>query len=229
MTERLTDEQRAIVDENLPMVLYIMRKYRAPIGMDAEDWLQECVIQMVRAVQFHDPAKGQLSTIFDRLVFIRRGNLNQYATRGNRGKVYLASSVEGEDSLGVLDVTATEHPWDQIDARELAKEAMQVCSRQEMTCFRLLAEGLNQKEIAREFGVSRQRITEVLTTAREKIAKAFPSLVVYSQVCAKCGGPAQRYSNGKNLYCTECSKMLRTGRKLRNEKQRKQRLKAAGA
>lgn len=227
MTERLTDAQRDVVDKNLAMVNFMVRKYRPPAGMDADDWLQECMIQMARAVIWHDPAKGQLSTIFDRMVFNRRTHLHRYANRGRRGKVYLESSGPEEQSL--LQLYAAEHPWERIDAIGLIRQALTVCSEYEVEVFRMLADGWSQKEISVEFGVSRQRITEVMSTAREKVAKAFPDLVICSKDCARCGGPAQVFACAKKLYCAACSKILRTGRKLRNEKQRKQRLKAAGA
>jgi RNA polymerase sigma factor (sigma-70 family) len=227
MTERLTDEQRAKVEANLPMVLFMVRKYRAPIGMDAEDWLHECVLQLAKAVRYHDPEKGRLSTIFERLVWIRRNHLNHYAKRGRHGRVYACSVMESQGDWSLLELKSGEHPWEIIDARQMVADAMQICRGHEARCFALLSEGLNQREIAKKLGVSRQRINEVMTTARERVAKAFPSLAVYSQQCSRCHGPAQRYSRGKNIYCTECSRIMRVGRKARNERQRKQRLKAS--
>jgi RNA polymerase sigma factor (sigma-70 family) len=214
MSERLTEEQQVKVAENMQLVTYISRKYKPPIGLDHDDWYAECMFQLVRAVLYHRPEKGTLSTILDRLVYLSRSNWNSYARRGKRGKVFRSGYLDfSGESLNLLDILGAEHPWEQIEAAQLCSEVMACCTPREQQALHYLSEGMNQREIAAIYGVSKQRVSEILTTAREKIAERFPTLAVYSQTCANCHQPAQNYGRGTNLYCTVCSKKIRNERK----------------
>ena len=223
-TKPLTPEQKVMVEENLRLVYFLSRKYRPPLGMDQDDWQSEVMVQLVRAVQYHDPARGKLSTVFDHFVYRRRGHLNDYFKRGKRGRV-INYSLDAEVSL--LDMQGRDHHWNGLDAAMVTAQALEVCTPQESDILQRLAADYSIREIADHYGVSHQRISQLLATARGKVASRMPGELIQTSKCERCGGGAQQYNLIRNLYCCRCSFELMHSRKLACERRRLQRLKLA--
>lgn len=60
---RLTDEQREMVEKNLPFVTYVAKKYFSKTDyIKNQDILQEGVEAMIKAVPKYDPTKGKITT-----------------------------------------------------------------------------------------------------------------------------------------------------------------------
>jgi RNA polymerase sigma factor (sigma-70 family) len=222
--EPLTAEQKLMVEENLRLVYFLSRKYRPPLGMDLDDWQSEVMVELVRAVKYHDPARGKLSTVLDHFVYRRRGHLNDYFKRGKRGRV-IKYSLDAEVSL--LDMQGEDHHWNGLDAAMVTKQALGFCTPQEADILQRLAQDYTIREIADHYGVSHQRICQHLTIARRKCASAMPGELIQTTKCIRCGGGAQQYNLNKNLYCCQCSYQLLHERKLSGERGRLKRLKLA--
>jgi RNA polymerase sigma factor (sigma-70 family) len=212
----LTFEQKVMVEENLRLVYFMCRKYGPPLGMDRDDWQSEVMVELVRAVQYYNPARGKLSTVMDRFVYTRRGQLNQYYRRGTKGRV-IGYSLDAEVSL--LDMQGRDHHWNGLDAAMVTAQALEVCTPQESDILQRLA--------ADHYGVSHQRISQLLATARGKVASRMPGELIQTSKCERCGGGAQQYNLIRNLYCCRCSFELMHSRKLACERRRLQRLKLA--
>lgn len=223
-TKPLTPEQKVMVEENLRLVYFMCRKYGPPLGMDRDDWQSEVMVELVRAVQYYDPARGKLSTVMDRFVYTRRGQLNQYYRRGTKGRV-IGYSLDAEVSL--LDMQGRDHHWNGLDAAMVTAQALEVCTPQESDILQRLAADYSIREIADHYGVSHQRISQLLATARGKVASRMPGELIQTSKCERCGGGAQQYNLIRNLYCCRCSFELMHSRKLACERRRLQRLKLA--
>ena len=223
-TKPLTAEQQALVEENLRLVYFLCKKYGPPLGMDRDDWQGEVMVELVRAVQYHDPGRGKLSTIVEHFVYRRRGKLNKYFRRGTKGRV-VNYSLDTEVSL--LDMQGKEHHWYLLDAAMVTKQALEVCTQQEADILQRLAAGYIIREIANHYGVSHQRICQHLTIARRKIAKRLPGELILTSKCQRCGGGSQQYNMNKSLYCCQCSFELLHERKLAGERRRLQCLRMA--
>ena len=223
-TKPLTAEQKAMVEENLRLVFFLCRKYGPPLGMDRDDWQSEVMVELVRAVQYYNPARGKLSTVLDHFVYRRRGHLNDYHKRGKRGRV-IKYSLDAEVSL--LDMQGQDHHWNGLDAAMVTKQALEFCTPQEADILKRLAEDYTIREIADHYGVSHQRISQQLATARGKVASRLPGELIQTSKCERCGGGAQQYHLIRNLYCCRCSFELMHSRKLACERRRLQRMKLA--
>ncbi len=212
MSERLTEEQQRIVEENIRLAYMMARKYRPPYGMDFEDWEAECLMQLAHAVRWHDPAKGMLSTILDRLIFNTRGKINSRNRRSKRGygfRTVSSDSRKRSSDCSLGDFLKTEHDWQQIENRDLCEQIVRFLDARELQAVSILAEGCTQREIGKRLGVSRQRVNELIMRSREKLADRFPDCLVPWGSCVQCGKPRQRYSNTIASYCTACSEARR--------------------
>lgn len=223
-TEPLTSEQQQTVADNLNLVFFFCRKYKPPYGLDADDWQGEVMVELVRSVQYHDPARGKLSTIMDRFVFTRRGHLNTYNRRGTRGRVVNYSL---DEDVSLLDMAGRDHHWPKVDAAMVTEQALSHCSEQEADALRKLAEGFNHREIAKHYGLSHQRVSQLLENARCRIASKMPGELVQTTQCERCGGSSQQYSQVRNFYCSRCSTEIRNKRKLDYERERMRRKRLA--
>lgn len=225
MSERLTEEQQRVVETNIRMAYMMAHKYRPPYGMDFDDWKTECLIQLARAVMFHDPAKGTLSTILDRLVFNVRRNINSLNRSRKRGygSRVISADKRGRNDCSLSDFFGRDHDWSEIENRDLCEQIMRFLDAKELQAIQILAEGCTQREIGKRLGFSHQRANELITRSREKLADRFPEHLVPAGKCVICGKPTQRYSRNIVMYCTTCSESRRD---LRSRKKKKKTLNA---
>lgn len=77
----LTDEQRLIVEQNMNLARYFFKKYRAPIGVEKDDWFQEVLCALCYAVSWHDPSKGALGTLLAAVLISRWKDLRVRAEK----------------------------------------------------------------------------------------------------------------------------------------------------
>lgn len=210
----LTPEQQKMVERNLALATWMADKYAAPYGMDWEDWLAECQAELCRAVAWHDPAKGSLSALFDRLVFLRRSNLNSARRRLRRGyglkTLSLDFDMAGEANLQDMGALADDRPQrdlDLVEIREFCDYNLVQVSPKAQTVFLALADGRTHTEVANDMGVSRQRITQLVDVARDRLAVQFSGDVQRTRACNRCGGPVTEYGDKKtSRICKECKK-----------------------
>lgn len=61
----MTEHQKKLVEDNLPLVLYTMKKISPPPGFDADEWYSELLLILCRSVIAFDPSRGfKFSTYF---------------------------------------------------------------------------------------------------------------------------------------------------------------------
>lgn len=60
--DKLTEEQKKIIEENIPLVIYIAKKYFTNDHMKNQDIIQEGIYAMIKALPNYDPKKAKFST-----------------------------------------------------------------------------------------------------------------------------------------------------------------------
>ncbi len=223
MSERLTEEQQRIVEENIRLAYMMARKYRPPYGMDFEDWQAECLVQLAKAVRIHNAARGTLATILDRIVLNTRMHFNKRMRRTKHGFGLrtFSSDQRYETDCTFYDFFGREHEWGAIDNRDLCEQTLAHLSERELVAFRMLSEGCSHNDIGEHLGVTRSRASQLIAKAREKLANRFPELLVTCGYCLCCGKPRQQYSHVTTSYCTECGEIQRANRMQANQRRRR--------
>lgn len=80
----LTDDQRLVVEKNMPLITSFMQKYQLLIKdlhISYEDMFQELAIELMASVYDFDPSKGTLATLFYYRAFNRIRQIYKYEQR----------------------------------------------------------------------------------------------------------------------------------------------------
>jgi hypothetical protein len=222
----LTPYGQQQVRDNIRLSHLMARKFLPPYGMGIEDWQAECHMVLCQAVAWHSPEKGALSTLMERLVFLRRSNLNGQwkAKRASRDLRALSLDEErGEEGgsmmlgLGVEDDGQAQlENREQVDAvyAHLTARGKKICD--------LIRQGFGICDIGRELGFTKQYASQSLRAERAKLVQIFPHLVSDSgKQCVECGGVVIVCKNGaRPSRCPPCAAARET--KVKSESWRRQ-------
>lgn len=211
----LTDIGREMVERNINLAYKLYNKYRKPYVQSCDEWLAECMDCLCLAVALHDASKGTLSTLLDRLVRLRRQNINDYNRRLKRAytRTFSLDAVRcGETGARLEYELGRESPqFDEVDTQDLAGHVAGHLKGVGRQIVEMFAAGKTLREIGDELGFSRQYAHNTLMLQREKLAEEFPEyLSGSSDQCQTCGGPVILGSKmNKPKFCPKCSRLSR--------------------
>lgn len=80
--KKLTDEQKQMVEDNLPLVTFIAKKYFSKTDyIKNQDILQEGILALIKAIPNYNPKKGKISTYMWPTIDGRLKYFSQYQNR----------------------------------------------------------------------------------------------------------------------------------------------------
>lgn len=148
-------------------------------AVDAEDILQDTFLRLWTS-------RAQLPDIerFDNYIFMIARN----RTLDHLRKVALQQRLIDQVWANISEISSSEEPAQQLDAREskqLVHQALEALSPQKQTVFQLSRhQGLSHEEIARQLGLSKSRVknllVETLKHIRVYLARHAVILVLFS-------------------------------------------------
>jgi hypothetical protein len=220
----LTEYGKQQVQENIALAYYLANKFRAPYGMDHEDWKAECMEVLCLAVARYSPARGySLSTLADRLAWLRRGNINVMGRTKRVGYGVLTTSLNQErgsdgPNLGQL-CSYTDPGFEQVERADLVSAVIAECSPRGAAILQRLAEDVSLPDIGAGMGYSRQWASQTLFEVRQKLTRKFPDEVRLTGACKSCGGPLVKHSNKcQPMYCLNCAGQIAKAKKRQHHK-----------
>lgn len=228
----LTEYGKEQVQKNIRLAYALANKYRPPYGWDQEDWTAECLEVLCLAVARFSPARNRcLSTLADKLVWLRRGNINSASRSIRSGWKSTTVSINAPrgtsegPSLGDL-VSYTDSGFQRVERADLVSVVLGECSARGVKILTKIADDKSLPEISESLGFTRQWATQALFDERLKLIQRFPEEVKGSGACKECGGVLIIHSNKcKPIYCVPCSFQV-ARLKQREAAARKQRRKA---
>jgi hypothetical protein len=114
----LTDEQKIKVEQNIGLAMFYYKKYRPPIGMDREDWFQEVMYVLCKAVAIHNQEISSLGCIMRSLLRNKYSDCKWYFSKFN-GITSLYSDDDNSESQLVNAIECQSgFTGEQIDARD---------------------------------------------------------------------------------------------------------------
>ena len=168
----LNDAQRKLVEENLPLVRFMVRKYYMGIPMEFEDKLSVGNIALCKAAANFNPNRGcKFSTYASNVIDWEMKRLYQFLCRQKR--------VDDADTISLNEAVPTPEAWDldeyEPDIREERICAVaDPCECTEGAAFanigfeklqglapinaEIVLQGKTMADIARRYGVSRQAV-----------------------------------------------------------------------
>ena len=207
----LTPYGQQQVRDNIRLSHLMARKFLPPYGMGIEDWQAECHMVLCQAVAWHAPEKGALSTLMERLVFLRRSNLNGQwkAKRASRDLRALSLDEERGEEGGsmMLGLGKEDDGQAQLENREQVDAVYAHLTARGKTICDLIRQGFGICDIGRELGFTKQYASQSLRAERAKLVQIFPHLVSDSgKQCVECGGVVIVCKNGaRPSRCPPCA------------------------
>lgn len=155
---QLTEERKQMVVENIKLANYAASKFKPPIGMDHDDWYQECLIMLCKiAVKFDETGSAKLSTYYMESIWRKRSEIFRANTRANRDirktkpfghelDYFVNSRSEAWEALVKL---VDSESFERVDnlIRLLPKDSWKQIAR-------MKADGISEKLISQKLGVT---------------------------------------------------------------------------
>lgn len=180
----LSQEEKIIVEENIPLIWWVVRRNRPRDEHEASEWVQEGVFGFVYALRSHDPQKGSLSTWAKRCI---QGSVSRFRIERG-GIIHLPNSIRNEEhkecarkvvrctslsSSAESGLVQKEGPsYDDSLSR-----AMRRLHKEERALLELkVGLGFKLREISEMYGVSNQRISKRVEKALSRLREEYFSL-----------------------------------------------------
>ena len=155
---KLTDDQQQLAADNRGLAFHIAGKFRNH-GVDREDLESEALAALCRAAAFFDPSRGV--------------KFSSYACRAIIFKLIRFIELERREQfpqLENLDQFGSDEAEHELDAPEQVERIRRKLPKR---LWRILwlrsGEELKLKEVARRFGVSKERIRQLQKNAMERL------------------------------------------------------------
>ncbi|MEJ8546612.1 sigma-70 family RNA polymerase sigma factor [Brevibacillus borstelensis] len=161
-----------LVQEHLPFVHFILKKYYPPAGLDYDDLFQIGCIGLVKAAKKFDPSLGyQFTTYAGGWVEneIRKIIRSQRATK-RTGDVFSMDWAGDEEEGSLADLLAN---YDSVEGEVEAKWLFSELIRQEPAITVLALQGYNQTEIGRKLGISQVHVSRKMQFMKQTAAALY--------------------------------------------------------
>lgn len=171
----MTDEQRALAEENHNLIYSFLRGERLPI----EDWYGLAAIGLCEAAELYDPAKGTFSTI---AYSCMRNKIYKQLKRDSakkRGSEFVTVSLQEVrrnaktgDDYALEDVVPSEvRMEDETVSRMNLKRVLGDTRDRDRKILLLLSDGMVQSEVAHVVGTSQATVSRIARQFEKRLMK----------------------------------------------------------
>ena len=170
--ERLTEEQRKLVEDNIGLVKKFVEKKK----LKYDEWYDLMCVALCEAAITFNPEKGKFSTHafwkMQQKLTNEATNMNR-SKRGNNDKPMRLDQtvrVENEDYTLAELVASDDNVEESAVLRKNMADMMKRLTRTEQIIAAELANGTTQKEIGDKMGLSQQCINAYIKVMRSRLA-----------------------------------------------------------
>ena len=171
----LTDDQRLVVEKNMPLITAFMQKYELWIKVlhiSYEDMFQELAIELMASVYDFDPSKGTLATLFYYRAFNRIRQIYKYERRDNHKCNFINFSlnrpVDGDttDEVGGIIEDPKVNVEDTIISMAIVEDALKLDTPE---ILQVMLKELTQNEAAAILGISQSQVCRKAKKLKERL------------------------------------------------------------
>lgn len=217
----LTEKQQQTFKENIRLAGWLAQRYRCPLSMDREDWFQEVCLCLIQAIQWHDPEKGTIARLANRLVWNRHSCLVGMDKRQKKRAKLVSIDAENSDDATISEMMTDYRHQDCHEILAVQEQFASVVTgldqRQSIVC-QGVAQGLSWREIGDGMGLSGEAVRQTFIRLRESLNPQANSneVVRHCQMCERTMIITRAASTRR--FCKPCS--LRRERELGRELRR---------
>lgn len=160
----LTDDQRLVVEKNMPLITSFMQKYQLwikELHISYEDMFQELAIELMASVYDFDPSKGTLATLFYYRAFNRIRQIYKYERRDNHKCNFINFSLnrpvdsDTPEEVGGIIEDPTVNVEDTIISTAIVEDALKLDTPE---ILQVMLKELTQNEAAAILGISQSQV-----------------------------------------------------------------------
>ena len=165
----LTDEQKKLADDNHRLALKFAGTYRAPFGMDQDEWISECFYHLIRAAKAFKP---ELGFSFATYAFRAMKHGRWAAWSKNKQLQQLRTADNTDELFDLADVADLREQISQMEKMEAGETKadldglIRALPADLRLYMRQRAKGLSFRDMANEWGISRQALQKRAQGAR---------------------------------------------------------------
>ena len=168
----LSPEQQKLVADNHNLIYSFARKYK----IDIEEYYDVLALGLCKAAMYHDGVSGKFSTMaYQSMKTMYLNEIVYYDKRSKRGSnkktEYYEEFISDDESRGTYfdlfsDIKIPDE--DSIILNLLFQEFCCYITNREFDVLKMKLSGMTQKEIAKEYGVTRQMVSLWLKAIKKK-------------------------------------------------------------
>lgn len=173
------DEAEKLFEENLGLPYFVLLRY-FPKYRDDEDMLQVALIAAWEAIRDYDKERASVSSLI--VVAVRNALLTEIRSRKRQKRskdneismedTLPNTNIRGDKELKVCDKLAADLYEDEIeekiDTNDLISTVFRDLTQRNRQIFQMFLSGFSLKEIGDQYGITRQRVNQVIKTIRSK-------------------------------------------------------------
>lgn len=173
--EHLTSVQQKLVEDNHNLIYGVAHKNK----INLDEYYDVLAIGLCKAAMQYDESKGQFSTfayqtmLSEYLGVLRHNKIKSAVPENMIVSMNVKIDNESETPISLVDtIPSCDDTETSITLKDYLEFLYSKLDRQQdKDIFMLLAGGMSQTEIAESFGVSRQRVGQMLNRIRKKLEK----------------------------------------------------------
>lgn len=171
----LTDDQRLVVEKNMPLITAFMQKYELWIKglhISYEDMFQELAIELMASVYDFDPSKGTLATLFYYRAFNRIRQIYKYERRDSHKCNFIDFSLnrpvdsDTPDEVGSIIKDPKVDVENTIISMCIVEDALKLDTPE---ILQVMIKELTQNEAAAILGISQSQVCRKAKKLKERL------------------------------------------------------------
>lgn len=176
----LDDSKRQLLENNIGFIHYITNKNLNTHDMSRDqydDVFQDCAIDFIKCLKEFDSSKSKITTYTGKKMTSEHNRrMDRYYKKKNiLGEYFFGDIVDGdsEDAPEVLNVLSATYDFednviDNILIQDILNQLENKFSSRNIEVINLYVSGIEQKEIAKMYNISRQRVGQIINKFRKE-------------------------------------------------------------
>lgn len=155
----MTREEIDLIENNYKLVYFVVNKYFKKLNIETkEDLVSEGFLSLVRKAKYYNPDRGSFSTFIVRTIYLDLIRYLQTHVNKHTSEVSLNDNIA--EDLTYMDIISDNQ--DDLKYVDLYDSLNKLPKQKYKIITEVFLEGKSQVEVAREMGISRQRINVIV-------------------------------------------------------------------
>ena len=174
---KLTENQKKLIEDNLPYVMWYFRRH----NVWDEDDQQDLLYALCRFIHLYDPSRGNITTFINAVFKSRRISVIEHEKTQQEAlnRIWLRWGdvlIDDHDPLLLEDTVGNnDYGFDEFESTDLYKRLIEKLKNypkvtpNDFKIFLAFLETNNMTEVSKMYGISRQRVSQIVIKIRNLI------------------------------------------------------------